>query len=91
METDHAVPADADRTEYTPARRGAALVVQQLVTGLFSTSLMVLLGFIFLPTTLLWYACVQHWFGGQWTFWPIAGMVVALCADVSPAARRKRE
>ena len=55
------------------------------------TGIWILLGFIFLPTTLLWYACVQHWFGGQWTFWPIAGMVVALCADVSPAAGRKRE
>jgi hypothetical protein len=60
-------------------------------TGLFSTSLMVLLGFIFLPTTLLWYTCVQHWFGGQWTFWPIVGMVLALCADFSPAAGRKKE
>jgi len=58
--------------------------------GVFSTSLMVLLGFIFLPTTLLWYTAVQHWFGGQWTFWPIVGMVIALSIDLSPASGRRR-
>jgi hypothetical protein len=59
--------------------------------GVFDTILWPILGFIFLPTTLLWYSAVQHWFGGQWTFWPIAGLVVALAIDVSPArARRKR-
>jgi len=26
-----------------------------------------------------------HWFGGQWTLWPIVGIVVALVIDVSPA------
>jgi hypothetical protein len=58
--------------------------------GVFSTSLMVLLGLIFLPTTLLWYTAVQHWFSGQWTFWPIVGMVVALSIDLSPAGGRRR-
>jgi hypothetical protein len=52
--------------------------------------LWVLLGFIFLPTTLLWYTAVQHWFGGQWTLWPVIGLVVALSIDLSPAKRRKR-
>src|SRR5256885_1867277 len=32
--------------------------------GVFSSALWPLLGFIFLPLTLLWYAAVQHWFGG---------------------------
>ena len=60
--------------------------------GLFDTILWPVLGFIFLPTTLLWYMAVQHWFGGQWTAWPIAGLVVALAIDVSPASgRRARE
>ncbi|HEU6451745.1 MAG TPA: hypothetical protein VFT57_10020 [Gemmatimonadaceae bacterium] len=59
--------------------------------GVFNTILWPILGFIFLPTTLLWYSAVQHWFGGQWTLWPIVGLVVALVIDVSPArARRKR-
>ena len=50
------------------------------------------LGFIFLPTTLLWYTAVQHWFAGQWTLWPVVGLIVALAIDVSPASgRRARE
>ena len=59
--------------------------------GIFTTVLWPILGFIFLPTTLLWYTAVQHWYGGEWTFIPIAGIVLALIIDVSPAkARRKR-
>ena len=49
-----------------------------------------LLGFIFLPTTLLWYTAVQQWFGGQWTLVPIIGIVVALLIDLSPASGRRR-
>jgi hypothetical protein len=52
--------------------------------------LWLILGFIFLPTTLLWYTAVQHWFGGQWTLWPVVGLVIALAIDVSPARRRRR-
>lgn len=57
---------------------------------MFDTVLWPILGFIFLPTTLLWYTVVQHWFGGQWTLWPIVGLVIALLIDVSPAKRRRR-
>jgi hypothetical protein len=53
--------------------------------GTFSTVLWPLLGCIFLPTTLLWYSAVQHWFGGAWTMWPIVGLVVALILDGMPA------
>jgi hypothetical protein len=59
-------------------------------TGMFDTLLWPILGFIFLPATLLWYSAVQHWFGGQWTFWPIAGIVIALLIDVSPASKHNR-
>jgi hypothetical protein len=58
--------------------------------GIFASPLWLILGFIFLPTTLLWFVAVQHWFGGQWTLWPIAGLVVALMIDVSPASGRRR-
>jgi hypothetical protein len=58
--------------------------------GIFSSLLWPILGFIFLPTTLLWYTAVQHWFGGQWTLWPIVGLVLALLIDVSPAGGRRR-
>jgi len=58
--------------------------------GVVSRPLWLILGFIFLPTTLLWYSVVIHWFGGQWTLWPIVGLVVALAIDVSPAGGRRR-
>jgi hypothetical protein len=60
--------------------------------GVFSTILWPILGFIFLPTTLLWYTAVQHWFGGHWGLWPVIGIVIALLIDLSPArGRRARE
>ncbi len=58
--------------------------------GLFRTALWPILGIIFLPTTLLWYSVVQHWFGGRWTLWPIVGIVLALMIDVSPVRGRRR-
>lgn len=67
-------------------------IFSEWFTGVFDTVLWPILGFIFLPTTLLWYTAVQHWYGGEWSFIPIAGIVLALIIDVSPAkARRKRE
>jgi hypothetical protein len=59
--------------------------------GVFTSLLWPLLGFVFLPTTLLWYVAVQHWFGGTWTFWPVVGLVIALAIDVSPASGRRRK
>ena len=58
--------------------------------GLFDSMLWPILGFIFLPTTLLWYTAVQRWFGGEWTLWPIVGMVLALMIDLSPASGKRR-
>ncbi|MGH7624502.1 MAG: hypothetical protein ACREOJ_04185 [Gemmatimonadaceae bacterium] len=59
-------------------------------TGLFTALLWPVLGFIFLPTTLLWYTVVLHWFGGQWTLWPVVGIVIALLIDLSPTTGRRR-
>ena len=56
----------------------------QWFTGLFPNALWPVLGFVFLPTALLWYLVVQHWFAGQWSAIPIAGMVLALLVDLSP-------
>lgn len=58
-------------------------------SGIFGAAILPILGFVFLPTTLLWYTAVQHWFGGQWSLWPIVGIVIALMIDVSPAAGRR--
>ena len=57
--------------------------------GMFDTPLWPILGFVFLPTSLLWYTAVQRWFGGQWTLWSIVGLVIALMIDVSPASGRR--
>jgi hypothetical protein len=57
--------------------------------GLFDTVLWPVLGLIFLPTTLLWYAAVQHWFGGVWDIGPVVGLVFALLIDTSPARGRR--
>lgn len=54
--------------------------------------LLILLGFIFLPTSLLWYAAVIHWFGGVWSLIPAIGLVTTLLIDLSPTfSFRRRE
>ena len=48
-----------------------AIVLLWLLTGwfhgVFSGILWPILGFFLLPTTLLWYSAVRHWFGGHWS------------------------
>lgn len=58
--------------------------------NMFDSLLWPILGFVFLPTTLLWYSAVLRWFGGQWTLWPVVGLVIALAVDVSPGGGRRR-
>lgn len=61
--------------------------------GVFPEPLWPILGFFFLPTTLLWYTSVQQWYGGDWNgAIQIIGIVIALLIDVSPAGgKRKNE
>jgi hypothetical protein len=59
--------------------------------GVFDTAIWPVLGFFLAPTTLLWYSAVQHWFGGQWGFWAVVGLIIALAIDISPAKGRRRE
>lgn len=56
----------------------------------FNTILWPILGFIFLPTTLLWYSVVVNVYDGQWSILPVVGMVIALLIDLSPASGRNR-
>jgi len=58
--------------------------------GIFTTPLWLIIGFIFLPTTLLWYTAVQHWWAGQWTLWPVAWLAIALMIHTPPASGRRR-
>jgi len=71
-----------------------AIVLLWLLTtwfdGLFTSMLWPILGLIVLPTSLLWYTVVLHWFGGVWSLWTIVGLVVALIIDVSPAREHRR-
>lgn len=60
-------------------------------TGIFDTLLWPILGFIFLPTTLLWYTAVQNWWGGDWQALQVIGLIIALVIDTSPAAGKRRE
>ena len=60
-------------------------------TGIFDTVLWPVLGFFFLPTTLLWYTAVQHWWAGEWQAIQIIGLVIALLIDTSPAAGKRKE
>ncbi len=59
---------------------------------MFVTPVLPVLGFLFLPTTLLWYSVVMNEWGGVWSFWPVIGLIVALLIDISPGgeAGRKR-
>lgn len=51
--------------------------------GVFETRLWPILGFIFLPLTLLWYSVVVNWFGGVWTWWHVLVLVFTVVADLS--------
>lgn len=55
----------------------------------YETILWPILGFVFLPTTLLWHSVVLHNFGGHWNLWAILGVVVTLAIDLSPASGRR--
>ena len=57
--------------------------------GVFDNILWPIIGFVFLPTTMLWYSAVHNWFGGHWTFWPVVGLVLSLMIDLGPASGRR--
>jgi hypothetical protein len=51
--------------------------------NVFTTWLWPLLGFIFMPYSLLWYTVVYNWFGGTWGALQIAAMAVAVIIDLA--------
>ena len=50
--------------------------------GVFSSLLWPVLGFVFLPVTMLWYSVVINNFGGVWNITNIIVMVVAIVIDM---------
>jgi len=51
--------------------------------GVFETHLWPILGFLFMPYTTLWYSAVVNWYQGDWGFWQIIVMIIAIVADIS--------
>ena len=51
-------------------------------SGVFSTTLWPVLGFLFMPLTTLWYSVVINHYGGQWNGMTIAVMVLAVVFDM---------
>lgn len=52
-----------------------------------------LLGLLFAPLTVIWYAIVLTYFGGEWTIGAIVGMVIAVGLDfgvIGGSARKGR-
>ena len=51
-------------------------------TGVFNSLLWPILGFIFMPVTMLWYSFVINNRGGEWTTWNIVILVIAILIDM---------
>ncbi|HNY97921.1 MAG TPA: hypothetical protein PKM84_02275 [Candidatus Pacearchaeota archaeon] len=49
-----------------------------------------LLGFIFLPYTLLWYAAVYNWYHGVWGIMQIVILIAALVIDLGSYGSRNK-
>lgn len=52
-------------------------------SGVFTTWLWPVLGFVFMPYSVLWYSAVTNLFGGAWSPFALVGMVVAVLLDLS--------
>lgn len=57
--------------------------------GVFNGLLIPILGFLFVPYTLLWYSVVVNVYGGQWGTWQTVVLVIAVLLDVMPLKRAR--
>ena len=58
------------------------LVFTDWFRGVFPNVFVPILGFLFLPYTTLWYSAIHHWWGGEWGFWQVLIMVLAVMSDL---------
>lgn len=58
--------------------------------GIFSTVFWPILGFIFMPTTLIAYGFVYRYMGGEWGPLSIGLIVIAVLIDIGPAAGQRK-
>ncbi len=59
----------------------------------FDGVILPVLGFLFMPLTVLWYGLVQYYYGGDWSTWPTVGIVLAVLLDlglIGRGARRRK-
>ena len=59
--------------------------------GIFTHWIIPVLGFLFLPYTLLWYAAVYRWFDAEWGVLQIVILIVALVADVGITGSHRKK
>ncbi|MEM6645712.1 MAG: hypothetical protein AAF730_05630 [Bacteroidota bacterium] len=69
----------------------ALWLVTEWFTGVFDLFLWPLLGFLFMPFTMLWYSAVVNWYGGAWGTLQIIGLVIAIIADLSPSSVKRKK
>lgn len=55
------------------------------------TALWWVLGFVFAPSSFLWFCAVQNWYGGQWGILQIIVLVFALMSDFGSGGHGARE
>lgn len=49
--------------------------------GVFATRAWPILGFLFMPLTLLWFSVVEQWFQGTWNWWQILIVILLAMTD----------
>lgn len=57
--------------------------------GVFETRLWPILGFLFMPLTLLWYSVVENWFAGAWNWWQLVALVFVIISDITSSRKPK--
>lgn len=58
-------------------------------TGLYASAFIPVLGFILLPYTLLWHGAVLRFWAGEWGFWQVLFLCIALATDISSWLRSR--
>jgi hypothetical protein len=58
--------------------------------GLFSNVIWPIIGFIFLPATLLWYSVVYNWYDNSWGTFQYAILIAAVLIDLYPASKKRK-
>ncbi len=54
----------------------------QWFEGVFETRAWPILGFLFMPLTLLWFSAVEKMMGGAWTWWQTLIVVLLALTDL---------